>query len=54
MKIYPTKKVTHVHMNSGVDRNMAYSIQLQILYRQLDFSSEPGFANENLENEPKS
>ena len=23
-------------------------------YRQLDFSSEPGVANENLENEPKS
>ena len=32
----------------------AHKRPIHIFFRQLDFSSEPGFANEILENEPRS
>ena len=49
--------LTHGRHRLGSSANISNDALLDVhifLYRQLDFSSEPGVANEILENEPKS
>ena len=46
------KKMKYVSQQNSSERTETREIH--IFYRQLDFSSEPGVANEILENEPKS